>query len=248
VMPVPSDFVWRLLRTSDSADSVFLAGWPDAGEPNKALLEEIAEVRKVIELGRQARAEQGLKLRQPIRRVHIYGAMSAQRYESELKDELRTKEIDFGTRPLVRFTYKPNLPLLGPKLGKDLPRVREALASHDFEPIADGGIRVAGHELTPEEIIPERVEEPGWAHDGHLSVGVDPALDGELMLEGRVLDLIHRVNTMRKDAGLALTDRIKLTLPEADADLLQHEQWIRDEVLAVEIRTDTVAEAQITKA
>ena len=72
-------------------------------------------------------------------------------------------------------------------------------------------------------------------------------LDDELLLEGRVLDLIHRVNTMRKDAGLALTDRITLTLPEEDADLLQHEQWIKDEVLATEIRTDRVAEPQVAK-
>jgi len=53
---------------------------------------------------------------------------------------------------------------------------------------------------------------------------------------------------MRKESGLELTDRIKLTLPQSDADLLAHEQWIRDEVLAVEIRTDGVAEPQITKA
>ena len=62
-----------------------------------------------------------------------------------------------------------------------------------------------------------------------------------------MLDLIHQVNTMRKDAGLELTDRITLTLPETDADLLQHEQWIKDEVLAVEIRTDGGAEPQIAK-
>ena len=90
--------------------------------------------------------------------------------------------------------------------------------------------------------------EPGWAHSERLSVGLDPRLDDELRLEARVLDLIHLVNTMRKDAGLELTDRITLVLPESDSDLLHHEQWIKDEVLATQIRTDSVAEPQIAKA
>jgi hypothetical protein len=63
-----------------------------------------------------------------------------------------------------------------------------------------------------------------------------------------VLDLIHLVNTMRKEAGLELTDRITLTLPENHADLLRHEQWIKDEVLATEIRVDSVREPVIAKA
>ena len=64
---------------------------------------------------------------------------------------------------------------------------------------------------------------------------------------GRVLDLIHQLNTMRKEAGLELTDRIRVTLPQADADLLAHEQWIKEEVLATEIATDGDTEPQITK-
>ena len=66
-----------------------------------------------------------------------------------------------------------------------------------------------------------------------MTVALSTELDDELRLEARVLDLIHRVNTMRREAGLELTDRIRLTLPQSDADLLQHEQWIKDEVLAV---------------
>src|SRR5438093_1009704 len=90
----------------------------------------------------------------------------------------------------------------------------------------------------------------GWAlaEDDPLPVAVTTELDAELRLEGRVLDLIHQLNTMRKDAGLALTDRIRVTLPQADADLLAHEEWIKEEVLATEIRTDGDAEPQITKA
>ena len=72
-------------------------------------------------------------------------------------------------------------------------------------------------------------------------------MNAELELEGRVYDLIHTVNTMRKEAGLELTDRIALTLPAADADLLAHADWIREETLAVSVEAGDVAEPTIAK-
>ena len=72
-------------------------------------------------------------------------------------------------------------------------------------------------------------------------------LDDELRQEGRVYDLTHQLNTMRKEAGLALTDRIRVVLPESDADLLDYEERIKDEVLATEIAVGQVAEPQIEK-
>jgi isoleucyl-tRNA synthetase len=87
------------------------------------------------------------------------------------------------------------------------------------------------------------------AEEGGLVVQLETALDPELELEGRVLDLIHRLNTMRKEAGLALTDRIVVTLPEAEAELLRHGEWIKQEVLAVRIDTDGAStEPRIAKA
>jgi isoleucyl-tRNA synthetase len=144
---------------------------------------------------------------------------------------------------------KPNLPVLGPKLGKELGSIRAALQAGDFEQLEGGGVRVNGRDLGADEVLVERSAREGWAlaEDGSLTVAVTTALDDELRLEARVLDLIHQLNTMRKDAGLALTDRIRVTLPEADADLLEHEAWIKEEVLATEIRTDGVAEPQIAK-
>ncbi len=74
-------------------------------------------------------------------------------------------------------------------------------------------------------------------------------LDAELEVEKRVLDLIHELNAMRKEAGLELTDRIVVTLPQDASDLLEHADWIKDEVLAVEIRTDGGSgEPEIAKA
>ncbi len=93
--------------------------------------------------------------------------------------------------------------------------------------------------LTPEDVRRERLPvAEGWivAADGDLSVELDPSLDAELVLRGRVLDLIHTVNTMRKEHGLELTDRIVLTVPESDRDLLAYEEQIKGETLATEIR------------
>jgi isoleucyl-tRNA synthetase len=110
---------------------------------------------------------------------------------------------------------------------------------------------VNGHELGPEEVLVERRGKEGWAvasEDG-LTVALELALDEELELEGRVRDLIHQLNTMRKEAGLELTDRIVIILPQSQSEVLRHEQWIKDETLAVRIETDgSAAEPKIEKA
>ena len=239
LMPFLSDHLWRVLTApcDDAPDSVHLAGWPKAAEPDAALLSEISELRRVVELGRQARATSGLKLRQPLRALVVEGALLAGAHVDEIADELRVREVSFGPVEASELRVKPNLPLLGPKLGKELGAVRTALQAGDFEQLQDGGVRVAGHDLTREEVLVERHGKDGWAvaaSDG-LTVALDLHLDEELVRAGRVYDLIHGVNTMRKEAGLELTDRIGLTIPEADADLLEHEDWIAQETLSVSV-------------
>ena len=132
---------------------------------------------------------------------------------------------------------KPNLPVLGPKLGKELAAVRAALEAGSFEELDGGGFRVDGHELGPDEVIVERRGKEGWAVAGEdgLTVALDLALDPELELEGRVRDLIHEVNRLRREHGLEVTDRIVLTLPSDHEELLRHEDWIKEETLTVRI-------------
>jgi isoleucyl-tRNA synthetase len=256
VMPFLAERLWRDLVADACASaprSVFLAGWPEpaAALEDESLLEEIAEVRRVVDLGRQARGDAGVKLRQPLRRLVVQGTTAADRHVAEIRDELRVKEVEFGDVEATELAVRPNLPVLGPKLGRELGAVRAALEAGDFEELPGGRFRVAGHELAPDEVLVERRGKEGWAvasQDG-VTVALDTALDPEIELEGRVLDLIHRLNSMRKDAGLELTDRIVVTLPESHADLLRHADRIKEEVLAVEIRTDgDAAEPEITKA
>jgi isoleucyl-tRNA synthetase len=249
VMPFLSEHLWRILRADDAAESIFLEPWPEARPRDDELLAEVGEVRRVVELGRQARGNAGIKLQQPLRRLVVQGADRAQRHADEIVTELRVKEVEFGPVEATEVRVKPNLPLLGPKLGKELGPVRAALQAGEFEQLEGGGVRVNGQELGADEVLVERSAREGWAlaEDDSLTVAVTTDLDDELRREGRVYELIHRINTMRKDAGLELTDRITVTLPESDKDLLHYADWIKEEVLATEIRTDGSAEPQIAK-
>jgi isoleucyl-tRNA synthetase len=253
MMPFLAERLWHVLvrgPAEGAPDSVFLAGWPEAGAVDEDLLREVAEVRRVVELGRQARAGSGLKLRQPLRRLVVQGVKLSDEHVEEVRQELRVKEVEQGEVEAEELVVKPNLPVLGPRLGKELGAVRSALSAGEYERV-NGGFRVAGHELGPDDVLVERRGREGWAlaSDGAVTVAVDTRLDDELVLEGRVLDLIHHLNLKRKEAGLALTDRIVVTLPASDAELLAHEEWIKDEVLATEIRVDGgSAEPEIAKA
>jgi isoleucyl-tRNA synthetase len=251
VLPFLAEHLWGVLaaRVDDVPDSVFLAGWPDAHPLDDALLAEVGDVRTVVALGHQARQSVSLKVRQPLRRLVVEGAPLAQAHADEIADELRVKTVEFGHVDATDLRVKPNLPVLGPRLGKELGAVRAALAAGEFEELGEGRFRVLGHELGPEDVLVERAGKEGWSvasMDG-VTVALDTALDEELMREGRVFELTHVVNTMRKEAGLELTDRIVLTIPESDADLLpEYGERIKAETLAVGLGAG--AELAVAKA
>jgi len=248
IMPFLTDHLWRDL-VRDGPESVHLAPWPEVPEPDRALLDEIADLRRVVTLAHQARATSGLKLRQPLRKLVVEGAPAVEAHAAELASEVRVKEVEFGPVE-AELRVKPNLPALGPRLGKKLRAVREALERGDFEVLDGGRFRAAGHELEPDEVLVERGGREGWsvaAADG-VTVALDTALDDELVLEGRGFDLIRLVNTMRKEQGLELTDRIVLTVPDGEWELVErHGDWIKGEVLAVEIRVDGASGVSIAK-
>jgi isoleucyl-tRNA synthetase len=241
VMPFLSDHLWRVLTEScpQAPSSVFLAGWPQPPAPDRELLDEVAEVRKVVALGHQARQAASLKVRQPLRTIVVEGAPLAVSHAGVIADELRVKEVVAGHVD-AEIRVKPNLPVLGPRLGKELGAVRAALQAGEFEQLDGGGFRTAGHDLGPEDVLVERAGKEGWsvAADAGVIVAMDTSVDAELALEGRVHELVHLVNTMRRDAGLELTDRIRLTIPASEADLLAYAEWIKAETLAVELTAD----------
>ncbi len=238
ILPFVTDHLFRNL-VLDGPGSVHLAGWPEVPDPDRALLDEIADVRRVVALAHQARATSGMKLRQPLRKLVVEGAPAAAGHADEIADEVNVKEIEFGAVE-AELRVKPNLPVLGPRLGRELRAVQQALQSGEFEELPGGRFRAAGHELASDEVLVERLGREGFAvasADG-ATVALDTALDDELVLEGRVRDLIRQVNTMRKEQGLAVTDRIVLTVPSEVEPLLRWQDRIKNEVLAVEIRID----------
>ena len=239
VLPFLSEHLWQVLVREpcrDAPDSVFLAGWPVAPQPDTSALAAMADARRIVDLGRVARSSSGVKLRQPLARLVVEGASPADDLVSIVRDELRVKDVTLG-HVEAELVVKPNLPVLGPKLGASLGAVRAALATGEFEDLGDGRFRAAGHELSPEEVLVERSARDGWAiasSDG-VTVALDTAVDEGLEREARVYELIHQVNTMRKEEGLALTDRIALQIPSRDADLLEHADWIKAETLATSL-------------
>jgi isoleucyl-tRNA synthetase len=242
VMPFLAEHLWqRLVREQcpEAPGSVHLAAWPESIAPDDALLAEIADVRRVVGLGHQARQAAGYKVQQPLRTLVVEGAAAAVPHADEIRDELRVKEVRFDTVDAA-LVVRPNLPVLGPKLGPELAKVGAALRAGEFEELGDGRFRAGGHELGPDEVLVERSAKEGWAvaADDGVTVALDTEVDDELDRERRVYELIRRVNALRKESGLELSDRITLTIPASDRDLLEHADWIKAETLAVSLDAD----------
>jgi len=252
IVPFLVEHLWERLVADvcpDAPRSVFLAGWPEVAAPDEQLLAEMTAVRQVVELGRQARATAKLRTRQPLRQLVIEGADAAAAHLDIVADELRVKDVVLGTIDATELRVRPNLKVLGPRLGAAIGDLRKALDAGEFEALPDGGFRAAGHDLTADEVLVERTQKEGWAvasTDG-VSVALDTTLDDDLVLEGRVNDAIHAINSQRKEIGLALTDRIRLTLPAGDADLLVAKDLIATETLATSVEVGTGASIEIEK-
>jgi isoleucyl-tRNA synthetase len=253
IMPFLTEHLWQALvrDAADAPDSVHLAGWPELPAADRELLAEVDEVRRVVELGRRARSIAGVPNRQPLARLAVYGASHAAAHADEIAEELRVEEVRFEAGETARVRFRPNLPLLGPRLGPKLPAVRAALEAGEYE-LEGGDLLVDGERLSGDDVLRERTPvNEGWvvSADAGLSVELDPALDDELRLKGRVYELIHAVNSLRRDQGLELTDRIRLTLPASDADLLDdHAEWIKRETLAVAVEANGAGGIAIARA
>jgi isoleucyl-tRNA synthetase len=251
VAPFLAEHLWQFLVSGPcpgAPESVFLASWPQPGPVDDQVVVAVSEVRRVVDLGRKARAQARLKLRQPLRTLVVEGLRIDEANTAEIADELRVKQVRFAPVDTAGLRVKPNFPVLAPRLGSTMPVVKKALDAGEFTELDDGSFEVMGQVLQPAEVLVERLDKPGWvvAADDGVTVALDTALDDELLREGRVHDLIHQVNTMRKEAGLGLSDRIALQLPAADTDLLGYRGWIAAEVLATSVQATDVKEIRIT--
>jgi isoleucyl-tRNA synthetase len=247
VAPFLTEHLWQNLvaELDDAPESIFLAGWPEPVDRlrDRALLDEVATGRQVAELARSARQQAGLKLRQPLRRLVVATGDPGRRalvsrQVEDLAGELRVKEVAIAASPteVAELRATPKLDLVGPRYGPNLPELRRLLSEGNFE-VSNGTLRAGGFVLGRGEFTLDYLPKEGWAveHGDDYIVAVDTRLDDELVLEGRVYDLIRSSQRLRQEEGLEITDRIVLTIAEPHRDLLVHEDWIKAETLATSI-------------
>jgi isoleucyl-tRNA synthetase len=249
--PFLTDEMYRNLTASGS--SVHLSDWPvyDDAAIDDALEAEMTLARTLVSLGRAARAEAKLGVRQPLpRAIALLASGDALRDEivQEIKDELNVKRLEVvdSLEGLLSYRVVPNFRALGPRLGKLAPRVKTILAGVDggdvrraFDDHGSFMLDVDGEPVTLEpgdvEIRAEQHADLTLAQDGPHAVALDLMLDDDLRAEGIAREVIRLVNDRRKTNGLALTDRIAVVL-RSTARVVdaaeRHADWIRAEVLA----------------
>ena len=247
VMPFLADDLWSNLVVevcADAPDSIHLAGYPvvDENLSDDALLDEMDAVRAVVELGRAARDNANMKVRQPLRAVIVATEDDTRRRQLAMhidliRSELNVKEVQLATsaEEFAQTEVMPNFRLLGPKYGKDAGRIQALLKDGRYER-ANGELKVGDWVLTGDEFeVRTRAREGYAVVDGDgFAVALDTEITPELALEGRARDLIRQIQDMRKQAGLEMTDRITIRYTEEQADLFDaHREWILKETLGV---------------
>ncbi len=222
----------------DARLSVHHTDWPTADHQavDEALLEHMALARRITSLGLSARSNANLRVRQPLARALVHVGEGRQNLTPELvaiiADELNVKALEFVADPEQLITYRilPNNRLLGPRLGKDFPRLREALAAMDPNRVArqvQAGETVTVRlgetevELEPEAILIQTQPATGLAvaADKVLTVAVDATVTPELKAEGLAREIVRRLQNMRKQADFAIADHITTWYETTDPEL-----------------------------
>jgi isoleucyl-tRNA synthetase len=230
--------------------SVHLSDWPvPSGAHDVALSAQMDAARRLVALGRAARTDAKAKVRQPLSRALVLhpGLSLGDDVVGEIATELNVKAVDDvdTLSGLMSWTVIPNFRALGPRLGPRVNEVKAALAGADGSALqhqleTDGFIEVAGERLTADdvEVRAARHDAFGLAEEGGWAVALDLELDDGLRQEGLAREIVRSLNDLRKEIGLAVSDRIAVTI-QADDVVAQavtaHHGYIAAEVLAVEL-------------
>jgi isoleucyl-tRNA synthetase len=250
--PFVTDEIYDNLDGSEP--SVHLCDFPEPGRRDEELEWRMQVVRDAVELGRAARGHAKIKVRQPLREAVVVAAdrerLAIEALEQLLKDELNVKSVRYVSEAdeLGRFELKPNYRALGPRFGKQMPRVAAAIAVLDPATLRAGGraaINVDGkdHQIGPDDVtlVLQPLEGYQVERSGTHAVALNLELDDELRREGLAREVVHAVQAARKNAGLDVEDRISLTLT-GDEELLaaarEHEDYVAGETLATSLGFD----------
>ena len=261
--PYLAEDIWRNLAAevdTDAAESVHLADWPvaDASLIDETLNQEMQLVQRVASLGRSARSGAGIKVRQPLPAVSVavrspQDAEAVERHRATIAEELNVKTVTLAEAEADsrRYTIKPNLRILGPKLGGQLPLLRAAL--NDLSPdlasqiaqASEAGqpVEIESIELQPGDLLIEvdtdATSEAASAEDERCAVQLSTELTPELVAEGKAREVINRIQGLRRDSGLDPDDRISLQMASEDRELKsavsEFESLIAAETLATSV-------------
>jgi len=238
----------------DAPTSVHHLDYPvaDPALIDRDLEETMAVVRTVVNLGRGLRKRTGLRIRQPLRRLTVVTrdarvAGAVRTHTDLIADELNVRSVDIerDERAFVDLVAKADFKVLGPRLGSQTAAVAAKIAAlrpEEIETLVEGGtIDCDGTTITAADVVVSRVPRPGTvvATDGGVSVALDTSVDEPLRLEGIAREIVNRIQTLRKESGLAVVDRIRVRWDADDPDLgaafMRHADLIAGEVLAEEI-------------
>ncbi|REE99699.1 isoleucine--tRNA ligase [Thermomonospora umbrina] len=230
LVPFLTDYVWDVVRPADGPESVHLASWPEVREDllDERLTGQMALVRRLVELGRAARAGSGVRTRQPLGRALVGApgwASLPEELRAQIADELNVEHFEDLSAiggDLVEYEVKPNFRALGGRYKKDAPKVAKAVTGSDPAALvaalrADGTVSLEVAEvgdvaLGPDDVIVTERPRSGWAVEsaGGETLALDLSITPELRRAGLVREVIRLVQEARKAAGLDVTDRIEL--------------------------------------
>ena len=250
------DIYQNLVRSIDAnaPESIHLCDYPKVNEAwiDKDLEANMEELLEIVVLGRACRNTANIKNRQPIGTMYVKAEKAMDKFYTDIiADELNVKEVKFAddVESFISYSFKPQLRTVGPKYGKLLNGIRTALSEIDgtaaMKELRDNGVLVLdidGNrvELAEEDLLIETAQSEGYVTetDGETSVVLDTNLTPELIQEGFVREIISKVQTMRKEAGFEVMDKIIVYAKDNDKimDIMKANQdEIKREVLAENI-------------
>jgi isoleucyl-tRNA synthetase len=251
--PFITERVWQDLYTTTDTESVHLSAWPQWSDDqiSDTLRDQVDLTRRLVELGRSARAASGVKTRQPLQRALVaapgWDALP-EGLQAQIRDEVNVLSLESlsGTGELVDVSLKANFKTLGARFGKSTPEIAAAVAAADanalVEALRSGSATVSAsgvdYEIGPDDVVVTEVPREGWtvASDSGESLALDLALTPELIGQGIARDVTRLIQDARKTSGLDISDRISVTWEsgnEATASALNsHADLVASEVLA----------------
>ena len=254
MIPFMTEEIYQnLVRSVDASqpESIHLCDFPKVEEEHvdKKLEADMDIVLKAVVMGRACRNTANIKNRQPINTMFVKAEYElTDFYKDIIADELNVKKVVFtnDVREFTSYTFKPQLRTVGPKYGKQLGAIKKYLEELDGNAAMDtlqkdGALKFTAGDvevsLTEEDLLIEMTQKEGYVTeaDNSMTVVLDTNLTPELIEEGFVLELISKIQTMRKDAGFEVTDHIRVAFADNDKieEIAQkHEKEIAGKVLA----------------